>query len=489
MTSYSIQTNIVPVPLSAVSPGRWQTRTTFDGDRLAELARSLQEHGQIEPILIWADDVTDTLEIVAGERRWRALWAVQQSLAGAESLDTWAHSAAITTEFVSEDIADAGTILIRRVTAEDPVDLYELALIDNLERENLSVIEEARGLRNLQSARDHSISQLASIASRSRSWVADRLSLLKLQPEALETLAGRAGGFSIALARHIGKVAEDYQTDLAAYLLAAEATDREAASLTPLIKKLSLMPGMSPAALEPMYRRPWGTETHQSIRDCKAALIRHWDSVTRPLNPDSGIWNKPLFPLDWNPRLVEDLLQPADLELLPDPAACDFCPHTATADDERFCVSASCFDRKQKLWGIHQEREKDQADDEPFARADDETTDRNATREHLSGPVPAPTPIAPPAPASQPARPLPTMQPLPAAPKPVFLNAIIRPAEILADQEVIVTIHEEGVVPAGMRKGRYSEMADLVSRVCDDFFNGSAAGELATAELETEPIA
>ena len=80
------------------------------------------------------------------------------------------------------------------------------------------------------------------------------------------------------------------------------------------------------------------------------------------------------------------------------------------------------------------------------------------------------------------------MQPLPPAPKPVMVTAIIKPGEILDEREVIVTIHEQGAAPAGMNKGRYCDLRDLVSQVCEDYFKADAAGEIATAELEPEAI-
>jgi ParB family transcriptional regulator, chromosome partitioning protein len=139
------------VPTAWLKPGRYQPRTTFDPERLAQLAESIKTHGLVQPILVRpAADAANRYEIVAGERRWRA--AQQAQL---------------------HDVP----VVVRTL---DDREVLEIALIENLQRTDLSPIEEARAYRRLMVEFRHTQERLAETIGKSRSHVANTLRLLEL---------------------------------------------------------------------------------------------------------------------------------------------------------------------------------------------------------------------------------------------------------------------------------------------------------------------
>ncbi|MCV6589771.1 MAG: ParB/RepB/Spo0J family partition protein [Marinobacterium sp.] len=133
-------------------PGPWQPRRVMDTDTLAELADSIRQQGLMQPVVVRPAEAGQ-YQIIAGERRWRAC---QQ--AGLELIPV-----------VIRDVSDADATI--------------MALIENIQRENLNPIEEAQALGRLQ--RDGGLTQLqvAEAVGKSRSAVANLLRLLKLTPE------------------------------------------------------------------------------------------------------------------------------------------------------------------------------------------------------------------------------------------------------------------------------------------------------------------
>ncbi|HLV65935.1 MAG TPA: ParB/RepB/Spo0J family partition protein [Polyangiaceae bacterium] len=148
-TSYG-EGNVFLCPIDKIVPNRGQPRQHFDAEKLEELAQSLREHGLIEPLVVRRRSGTDTFEIVAGERRWRAA----QKAALREVL-----------------------VVVRDVSAKDA---YELALIENVQREDLDPIEFAEALERLIREHGHTQETLASRLGKDRSTIANALRLLKL---------------------------------------------------------------------------------------------------------------------------------------------------------------------------------------------------------------------------------------------------------------------------------------------------------------------
>ncbi len=145
------------VPVSSLQPGAHQPRKHFPEETLAELARSIQEKGVLQPILVEAAD-GGGYRIVAGERRFRAA-----QLAGLKEIP----------------------VLVRRFTESEKT---EIALIENLQREDLSPIEEATGYKTLMQQATLTQEEVAKRVGKNRSTVANSLRLLKLPKPMIEAL-------------------------------------------------------------------------------------------------------------------------------------------------------------------------------------------------------------------------------------------------------------------------------------------------------------
>lgn len=142
--------NVFSCPLDKIVPNRGQPRQHFDQDKLEELAQSLREHGLIEPLVVRRRPGTDNFELIAGERRWRA--AQKANL---------------------RDVL----VVVRDVSAKDA---YELALIENVQREDLDPIEFAEALDRLLKEHGHTQETLATRLGKDRSTIANALRLLRL---------------------------------------------------------------------------------------------------------------------------------------------------------------------------------------------------------------------------------------------------------------------------------------------------------------------
>ncbi|MDW4068185.1 ParB/RepB/Spo0J family partition protein [Staphylococcus saprophyticus] len=140
-----------------IVPNRYQPRQVFEPNKIKELAESIEEHGLLQPIVVRPIE-EDMFEIIAGERRFRAL----QSL--------------------SKTHAD---VIIRYLDDEETA---VVALIENIQRENLSIVEEAEAYKKLLEIGDTTQSELAKSVGKSQSFIANKLRLLKLAAKVLERL-------------------------------------------------------------------------------------------------------------------------------------------------------------------------------------------------------------------------------------------------------------------------------------------------------------
>lgn len=142
------------LPLSSLKASKFNPRRHFDDEHLNELADSIRERGLVQPLIVRPQEGKDTYEIVAGERRWRA--AQKANL----------HEV---------------PVVIRSLTDQESV---ELAIIENVQREDLNAIEEAEGYRSLMDGHGYTQEDLARVIGKSRSHLANTLRLLKL-PDAV----------------------------------------------------------------------------------------------------------------------------------------------------------------------------------------------------------------------------------------------------------------------------------------------------------------
>src|SRR5882672_5180876 len=155
------------VAIDLIDPSSFQPRSVFDGAKLDELARSIRANGVVQPLLLRRKG--SRFELIAGERRWRA-----------------AQRAGLTKV----------PAIVRSVSDEK---LLEIALIENIQREDLNPIEEARAYKKLIDALGLTQETVAERVGRDRSYVTNYLRLLKL-PEDLQELL-QAGRMSTGHAR------------------------------------------------------------------------------------------------------------------------------------------------------------------------------------------------------------------------------------------------------------------------------------------------
>lgn len=210
------------LPVDALAPGKYQPRKFWDQDKLAELAESIKAQGVIQPIVV-RDIGGKRYEIIAGERRWRA-----SQLAGLSEIP----------------------VVIREV---DDRTVVAMALIENIQREDLNPLEEANALQRLIDEFDLTHAQAAEAVGRSRAAVSNLLRLLELPHEIrvlVETRALEMGHARALLAL----------TPQAAIALARQAADHEwsVREVEHRVQQLSagMIPGSSAARAKATKTKP-----------------------------------------------------------------------------------------------------------------------------------------------------------------------------------------------------------------------------------------
>ena len=148
----------VMLKISEIEPNRSQPRTDFDEKALAELADSISQHGVLQPLLVRPISA-DCYQIVAGERRWRA-----SRMAGLSEIPA-----------IVRELSDS--------------EVMEIALIENLQRENLSPIEEALGYKSLIESYKLTQDEIAKSVGKSRSAIANTIRLLSLPQSIIELIS------------------------------------------------------------------------------------------------------------------------------------------------------------------------------------------------------------------------------------------------------------------------------------------------------------
>lgn len=158
-TTGAIQTHSLrQIPIEWINVGPWQPRRRFDKASLDELAASIRHNGIVQPVLLRPNpENSSRFQLVAGERRWRAA-----QLAKTHEVPA-----------IIRDLTDT--------------ECYEIAIIENIQRSNLSVIEEAQGYQKLLESNRYTQEQLSEIIGKSRSHIANLLRLLLL-PESVKVL-------------------------------------------------------------------------------------------------------------------------------------------------------------------------------------------------------------------------------------------------------------------------------------------------------------
>jgi len=154
--------NFAMCGIEELSPNRFQPRKIFDGKEQKNLAESIKKNGMLQPILVRKSDNDAGYEIIAGERRWRAA-----QIAGLSDVP----------------------IIIRHNTKD--LDVAELSLVENIQREDLNPIEESEAYQTLITRFHLSQEEISSLVGKDRSTIANSLRLLNLPKEARESLINK----------------------------------------------------------------------------------------------------------------------------------------------------------------------------------------------------------------------------------------------------------------------------------------------------------
>lgn len=154
VTAEDYKEEILELPLDKIKPNPYQPRYVFSDEELNDLAKSIKEHGVIQPIIV--KKMNGYYSIIAGERRYRASKLAQQSTIPA---------------------------IVRQYEKSK---MIELALIENLQRENLSAIEEAKAYNQIMRELDLTQKEVAERVGKTRSYVTNMLGLLNLPETVLK---------------------------------------------------------------------------------------------------------------------------------------------------------------------------------------------------------------------------------------------------------------------------------------------------------------
>lgn len=224
------------VKLMDIEPNREQPRKQFDEEALSELADSISKHGVLQPLLV--RPLTDgSYQLVAGERRWRA-----SRMAGLTEVPV-----------VVKDLTDS--------------QVAELALVENLQRENLNPLEEANGYKELGEKFGYTQEQIAEVVGKSRSAVANSLRLLAL-PKSVAMLVNE-GKLSMGHARALLSLEDEkMMSDLAKLIVANDLSVRETERLARNMKK------DEPKGKKAKKRNPFYDEAELALSDVLGRKVR-----------------------------------------------------------------------------------------------------------------------------------------------------------------------------------------------------------------------
>lgn len=187
------------LPIEWLKPSTLQPRRHFDVGALKELAASIERHGVMQPIVVRPiADEDNAYEIVAGERRWRASQKAQL------------HNVPVVIQYLTD------------------VEVLEIALIENLQREDLNTVEEAEGYQRLMNDFGHTQERLSEAVGKSRSHIANLLRMLTLPDEVKNYV--REGRLSTGHARTL--VGADNAEELAREIMSEKLSVREAEALS-----------------------------------------------------------------------------------------------------------------------------------------------------------------------------------------------------------------------------------------------------------------
>jgi ParB family chromosome partitioning protein len=225
--------NVFSCPIDKITPQRGQPRKHFDSDKLDELATSLREHGLLEPLVVRRRPGSDDFELIAGERRWRAAQRADMKQV---------------------------LVVVRDVSAADA---FELALIENIQREDLDPIEFAEAMDRLVKEHGYTQDTLAQRVGKDRSTIANALRLLRLPANVREkvVLGELSEGHARAL---LGAPDDKILAELAEKTVRGRLSVRQTEALVRSAKD----------GKTPLTTRGGGKEKPANVRDLEARLSK-----------------------------------------------------------------------------------------------------------------------------------------------------------------------------------------------------------------------
>lgn len=243
------------IPLDKIIPNRYQPRKTFNEESLQGLAESLKQHGLTQPIVVVYDPGMDKYELVVGERRFRA-----SQLAGFTEIDCIIHSKL------------------------DDKQMCALALIENIQREDLNPIETALGYKSLMQKFMISQTELGEYCGKSKAAVSNSLRLLNLEPEIQEAI--KNGDISEGHGRALLMVSDEKKREvLFKKIISSKMSVRQAeeAAKNTMDETVKQKPQKTPdtLAFESSLQEALGTkvELKYDSKPSKGKLILHYNSL------------------------------------------------------------------------------------------------------------------------------------------------------------------------------------------------------------------
>jgi ParB family chromosome partitioning protein len=224
------------LPLDTISPGPYQPRSIFDADRLEELAESIRHQGVIQPVVVRATGESE-YQLIAGERRWRAA-----QMAGVEKIPS-----------IIRDVPDEIAIA--------------MALVENIQRENLNPIEEATALKRLVLEFQMTHQEAGDAVGRSRSAVSNLLRLLELSEEVRELVDARH--LEMGHARALLTLDATMQAKAAREVVAKDLSVRETERL---VRRMKNPPVRKPQIIDPDIQQ---LQDRVAEKLCAKVKLRH----------------------------------------------------------------------------------------------------------------------------------------------------------------------------------------------------------------------
>ncbi|MEN1728781.1 MAG: ParB/RepB/Spo0J family partition protein [Pseudomonadota bacterium] len=228
--------------LDAIQPGRYQPRSAMDPKKLEELAESIRVQGLVQPVVVRPLAKAGTYELIAGERRWHAT-----RMAGKSTIPA-----------IVREIEDEATLA--------------LALIENIQRENLNPLEEAIALKRLIDEFELTHAQAAESVGRSRAAVSNLLRLLDLAPEVRDMIDERL--LDMGHARALLSLERVDQVRVANQVINLELSVRQTEALVKKVKS------GSPTRKETAAKNPDVERLEQNLTEtlCAPVSIKHSSS-------------------------------------------------------------------------------------------------------------------------------------------------------------------------------------------------------------------